>query len=397
MRLLHSADLHLDSPLRAQALKNPTLAASLHVASRTALARLIDAAIAHGVDALLLAGDIFDNSVADVTSRAALAAELGRLGRANIPAVLIRGNHDALLDHDRYGPLGSNVTLLTRDAPTLHIQGAAIHGLSFDARHMTHSTLPEYPAPEPGRINVGMMHTSLNGAAGHDPYAPCALADLLAHGYDYWALGHIHKRGEYRGDRALAVMPGIPQGRSIREPGLGSATLVEIDSDGARAREVPVALLGFAQVALDLSSAATQGDQIDRMADALRTASIPHAAIALRLTLRGAGTLAGDPAFARELAQQAADQVDGAFVEALRFDQALDTTAPGVLTDLAAFMADAAATPGFRDEAAALLADWRKALPRDIADVLAPEALDELITEGIDGVVARLTPKGSQE
>jgi DNA repair exonuclease SbcCD nuclease subunit len=83
-----------------------------------------------------------------------------------------------------------------------------------------------------------MMHTSLGGAVGHDPYAPCSEADLLGHGYDYWALGHIHRRFERRSESALAVMPGIPQGRHARENGRGSATLVEIDGSGVRTREI---------------------------------------------------------------------------------------------------------------------------------------------------------------
>ena len=177
------------------------------------LARLVDAAIEQEVAALLLAGDIFDNDVGDVTSRAALAGELGRLTRAGIPTVMIRGNHDALLDHARYGPIDEGVVLLDGGRTSVHIGDAAIHGLGFDSRHIASSLLPRYPAPEPGWVNVGLMHTSLGGAVGHDRYAPCSEADLLVHGYDYWALGHVHKRFERRSESVLAVMPGIPQGR----------------------------------------------------------------------------------------------------------------------------------------------------------------------------------------
>ncbi len=200
------------------------------------------------MDALLLAGDIFDNGVADVTSRVALVSELRRLSRAGIATVMIRGNHDALLDHTRYGPLEEGVVLLDAARPTCHVGDAAIHGLGFESRHVATSLLPRYPAAEAGAINVGLMHTSLGGAEGHDLYAPCSEPDLLAHGYDYWALGHIHKRFERRSETALAVMPGIPQGRHAREPGRGSATLVQIDDGGARVREVALAAVAFEAV-----------------------------------------------------------------------------------------------------------------------------------------------------
>lgn len=391
MRFLHAADLHLDSPLRSQALRNPDLAARLHAASRSALARIVDAAIDHKVDALLLAGDVFDSGVVDLTSRAALAAEMGRLARAGIPAALIRGNHDALLDFARYGPIADNVTLLDADAPTLRIGDASIHGLGFSTRHVTSSMLPLYPQPEPGRINVGLMHTSLGGSAGHDRYAPCAEADLLAHGYEYWALGHIHQRFERRSDTSLAVMPGIPQGRSIRETGAGTATLVDIDLNGIRATEVPIALLRFVRQGVDLGGADSQAAVIDILSQTLQSARQDDCDIALRLDLQGGDTLTGDPAFARTLADEAAQGISGVYVEAVRLAPGQTRTPPGTLADLAAIMAQDIATPGFRDEATALLAEWQKALPRDIADTLAPDQLDDLMQQGLDIALARLT------
>ena len=129
------------------------------------------------------------------------------------------------------------MVILDAAQPTCRVGEAAIHGLGFESRHVAASLLPRYPAPEPGVVNVGLMHTSLGGAVGHDPYAPCSEADLPGHGYDYWALGHIHKRFERRSETALAVMPGILQGRHAGEPGRGSATLVEIDGNGVQARE----------------------------------------------------------------------------------------------------------------------------------------------------------------
>ncbi|SDY28598.1 DNA repair exonuclease [Citreimonas salinaria] len=264
-KFLHVADLHLDSPLRTQALRNPAMGENLRAASRQVLGKLVDAAIAEDVDAVLLAGDTFDRGVADVVSRAALATELARLWRARIPAVLIQGNHDALLDLDRYGPVSDALHILTPDAPTVTIGDAAIHGVGFSAVHMPESLLPRYPSPEPGRVNVGLMHTSLGGAPGHDPYAPCGLSDLLSHGYEYWALGHIHKRAVYRDEGRMAVMPGIPQGRSVRETEGGSATLVTLDLDGPRICEIPLDILRFVRVPVNFAGATDQAGRDARL------------------------------------------------------------------------------------------------------------------------------------
>ena len=122
----------------------------------------------------------------------------------------------------------------------------AIHGLSFAQPSAPESLLPKYRPAIPDTTNIGMMHTSLGGAEGHDVYAPCSPADLLATGFDYWALGHIHKRSVIEKGGAV-VMPGMPQGRDINEDGPKSVTLVSIADDGAVSlEERPTSLAEFA-------------------------------------------------------------------------------------------------------------------------------------------------------
>ena len=395
MKFLHAADLHLDSPLRAQAARDPILGERLREASREVLTRLVDAAIAERVDAVLLAGDTFDRDVADLASRAVLAREVGRLGRAGIRTVLIQGNHDALLDMDRFGPVSDALTVLTPEAPSLRVREASIHGVGFAASHVSESLLPQYPAPERDRINIGLMHTSLNGAAGHDPYAPAAEGDLLGHGYDYWALGHIHKRAVYRGEGRLAVMPGIPQGRHVREGHGGSATLVEIDLDGVRAREVPLQLLRFVEAEVTLAGAVSQDDRDRLIRAGLAELAQDGVATAARIGVSGTAAELGDPDYLVEAVRLVAEELDGLHVERVRpAVRARDTADPEAADDLGAFMRQDATTPGFRDEVAALLAEYRDALPKEIRDVAAEDQLDALIDEGLEAMTLRLAAKG---
>ena len=65
----------------------------------------------------------------------------------------------------------------------------------FPAGTFLENLVPSYPKAAPGWFNIGLLHTSATGYEGHDRYAPCTLDDLRAKQYDYWALGHIHKRG----------------------------------------------------------------------------------------------------------------------------------------------------------------------------------------------------------
>ncbi|RWE19328.1 MAG: DNA repair exonuclease, partial [Mesorhizobium sp.] len=116
-----------------------------------------------------------------------------------------------------------------------------------------------------GAANIGIMHTSLAGSPGHDVYAPCSVADLHGHGFDYWALGHIHVRQVYSGASTL-VMPGIPQGRDINESGEKSVTLVTIRDD--RSVEIEERLTSIAQferVSVDLTGTSEWNEAVIRI------------------------------------------------------------------------------------------------------------------------------------
>ncbi|MDB6079040.1 MAG: Mre11 domain protein, partial [Akkermansiaceae bacterium] len=105
----------------------------------------------------------------------------------------------------------------------------ALHGQSFASRTVEKNLVPDYPQAIAGRFNLGLLHTSLAGAPGHDTYAPCSLEDLLSKGYDYWALGHVHQPAILNRD-PWVVFPGNLQGRHIRETGARGCYLVTVDA-----------------------------------------------------------------------------------------------------------------------------------------------------------------------
>jgi predicted phosphodiesterase len=372
MKLLHAADLHLGSPLRAASARDEAIGGLLARSVRGVLSRIVDVALEERVDAVLLAGDVFDGDVPDVSQRARFAADLARLRRVGIPVLLIRGNHDAMLDLDRYGPPGEGIELLTPDRPSLTVGDVTIHGLGHE-RDMTRSQLPDYPAAEPGRINVGLMHCALDGAQGHEPYAPCGTGDLLAHGFDYWALGHVHKRSETIRDGRAVVMPGIPQGRHIGEDAGGSVTIATLGGmPELRRREV--AAIRFSRRTASLAAG------LDGFAEAAPPADGAHHVIRIAAT----GSDLPEDALL-EAARAVLETRDDIHVEAVTRVDAPAPSGPG--DDLSALLDREAATEAFRDRAAADLAALRDALPAEIRDALAPEAFDALLDEG--RIVAR--------
>lgn len=232
-RFVHTADLHLDSPLKSLARRDASLAEHVTNATREALKRTINLCIEEQVHALLIAGDIYDRHNPSVATVGFFLRQLNRLQEHGIRVYMIRGNHDHYSKLSTTLPLPDHVTEFKgkKTSDTLKEHGVVIHGVSFKHEHATQSALRDFKAPDESFKNIALLHTSLGGSEGHDIYAPCSVTDLDSMGFDYWALGHIHKR-RVAGEANTIVMPGTPQGRDMGEDGTKTVSLVSLNEDG---------------------------------------------------------------------------------------------------------------------------------------------------------------------
>ncbi len=213
-RFIHTADIHLDSPLRTLAMRNSDLAGLIGDATRQALVTIVDLCLDEQVDALIVAGDLFDGDQTSMKTARFLASQMQRLNEAGISTFIVRGNHDALSRITQELILPPSVTVFGGHSNSVHVNkddlALSIHGLNFSKPQAPESLLEKYHRPTPDVVNIDIMHTSLAGAPGHDLYAPCRASELHGWGYNYWALGHVHARTQHAGERKL-IMPGMPQ------------------------------------------------------------------------------------------------------------------------------------------------------------------------------------------
>ncbi|NEA22211.1 metallophosphoesterase family protein [Actinomadura bangladeshensis] len=234
MKFLHAADLHIDSPLRGLSAYEGAPEEDLRLATRRALENLVRLAIELPVDAVLLAGDVYDGDWKDYQTGLYFSGQMARLGRAGIPVYMVSGNHDAQNRTMRSLRLPGNVRVFATHRPeTVRDEkaGLAVHGQGFAEWDLTDNLAAGYPQRDGGLFNVGLLHTGLDAAhSEHKLYAPCSVADLEARGYDYWALGHIHTRQIVR-EEPWIVYPGNIQGRHARETGPKGCTVVTVDGD----------------------------------------------------------------------------------------------------------------------------------------------------------------------
>ncbi len=234
-RFIHAADIHLDSPLlNLQRYENAPFD-RFRSATRRAFDNLIELAIQQQVAFLLIAGDLFDGDCSDLNTPIYIRRGLEQLAQNDIRVFLIQGNHDAAANVSKAYRLEfpKNVHRFSTSKPEticLEDQNVAIHGQGFSEREVLDDLSADYPRPIPGMFNLGLLHTNCGGRAGHDPYAPSHPQELTDKRYDYWALGHIHKRQSLTIDEACPIWySGNLQGRQIRETGAKGCQIVTVE------------------------------------------------------------------------------------------------------------------------------------------------------------------------
>lgn len=381
---IHAADLHIDSPFAGLRLKDEDVAKRFALAGRRAVDALIAETIASKAAFLIISGDVFDGDWKDVKTGLFFVRAISELHRAGIPVFIVKGNHDAesLMSRDLEYP--DTVKVFRSDkAETVTIEalGVALHGRSFPTR-LTGEFVQTYPVRSEGWLNVGVLHTSLDGTRGHDGYAPCTVDDLARFGYDYWALGHVHAAEIVSRDPWI-VYPGNLQGRSVREAGGRGAMRVTVE-DGRiiDVTALPLDVARWAHLTVDVASADREAEITARIAAELAVAHAQSEGrpLAVRVTLVGATALHNQLIARRDLLQDdvrasgfhlAAD----CWVEQLK----VNTTSPArpstaISTseslDVDDLLTEAANDPEFAAVLAELTEAVKSKLPKDLHDEL---------------------------
>lgn len=236
MRFLHIADVHLDAPFTG---RSPAVRRALQEAAREALSRAVELAIGEKLDAVLVAGDLFDGARLSFATERFLTGAFTALNEARIPLIYATGNHDP--GEGRHPARGlawpPNVTVVDGPAPVRTLirdaRGRPVGGVTA-AGHATSKVTDDLAAtfPRPPREvpEVALLHAQVRGSRGeegHHRYAPTELTGLVGAGYDYWALGHVHVRQVLSRSPAVAY-PGSLQGRNAREIGARGGLLVDL-------------------------------------------------------------------------------------------------------------------------------------------------------------------------
>ena len=272
LRFVHAADLHLDSPfVGIKAVAPEHVAGALHDATFNAYDNIIKLCIDEKVDALLVAGDVYDSSDRSLRAQLKFVAGLKQLHDAGIPSFVCHGNHDPLDGWEAridYPPSCTRFGAQFEAAPVFEDEPerAVVHGISYPTSEIRDNLVKGLGAIDSRPFSIGLLHTNVDGNTGHASYAPCSLDDLRSSAIDYWALGHVHK-GQILSEQSPAVVyPGNSQGRHSNESGPRGVALVEVNSaKNVKPAFRPVDTVRWGRSDLDVSRIPTSQDLLDSL------------------------------------------------------------------------------------------------------------------------------------
>ncbi|PGM51276.1 metallophosphoesterase family protein [Bacillus thuringiensis] len=238
VKFIHAADLHLDSPFKGMEMNvAQSVWERMKQSTFESFERIVDKAIQERVDFVLLAGDLYDAETRSLRAQVFVREQMKRLSQYDIPVFIIHGNHDHLGGSWAAIEFPENVHVFTEpyvEEKSFYKNGellASIYGFSYLQQAVTDNMTAQYTKMSDAPFHIGMLHGSVEGDAEHNRYAPFQIRELKEKQFDYWALGHIHKR-EILSEEPYIIYPGNIQGRHRKETGEKGAYLIELTKQG---------------------------------------------------------------------------------------------------------------------------------------------------------------------
>ena len=219
MKILHTADWHLDAPLQGHS-------EQLRQALGAVPGKIFEICKQEHCDVVLIAGDLFDGAYTPHTYQNLYDV----LKAMAVPVFITPGNHDFTgMDSPWTKELWPENVHIFKSAgissvglPELDLR---VYGAGFESMDCP-ALLEGFSANQPEAYAVGIFHgdpTQLNS-----PYNPITKLQVQGSNLDYLALGHIHKADSFTAGKTLCAWPGCPMGKGYDEQGEKGVYIVDL-------------------------------------------------------------------------------------------------------------------------------------------------------------------------
>ena len=284
IKVLHCADLHLDSPFSSLSQKKSE---ERREEQRELLRNLVCYIRNSHIDLVLISGDLFDSGF---TSPKMLKYAEDLFANLDCPVVIAPGNHDPYIEGGIYSSAFSkNVHIYkSKDISSFDFEslGVTVYGYAF-----TSSSYEEHPLEQKVNVNadrVNILCAHADTAQALSKYAPITPRQLDDCPFDYVALGHIHNAPQIENrNGTIVAYPGCAEGRSFDELDFGGAILLEIDNKSIKHERVVLAKRRYMSETVDITGIDNDDAVIEKISGIVSVKGFGEET-SLRVVLNGA-------------------------------------------------------------------------------------------------------------
>ncbi len=275
MKLIHCADLHLDSKMQSN-LDKEKAKERKHELLNT-FSRMVEYAVNEGVSAILICGDLFDTSVISALCRNTVREAI--FANPDITFYYLRGNHDSDSFLNSLETIPDNLVLFGEEWSSYALDDAGnVMLYAVELFGSNCARVQNEFAPDPSKVNIVMLHGQEALTEGRDKAELIDIRKFRNKGINYMALGHIHeyKRCELDLNGGVYCYSGALEGRGFDETGEHGFVLLEIDEESKTVKDtfVPFASRKLFDVCADVSGCGETPEILSRVRSVLSETDI---------------------------------------------------------------------------------------------------------------------------
>jgi DNA repair exonuclease SbcCD nuclease subunit len=269
MKIIHCADLHLDSKNNSNFDKNKAKERREELINT--YLRMVDYAGKEGVSAILIAGDMFDTKNVSAFAKNAVLDSIKN--NPEVSFYYLKGNHDYDSFVDSLDTLPDNLHLFNEEFTSYDLDESGLIKLyGAELSEESSGRVQSSFTPDPKNINIVMLHGQIAETGGKDKAEIINLRDFKNKGIDYLALGHIHEYVSEKLDgTGKYCYPGCLEGRGFDECGEHGFVLLDIDESAKTVTDtfIPFSYRNLYEVDVDITDAYSTTEVLERVEMAL--------------------------------------------------------------------------------------------------------------------------------
>lgn len=265
MKFIHIADMHFDSPFVN--LSDKDIMGDLRrLEQRKTFKKVIEYIKENDIKYLFISGDLYEHKYVKKSTIEYINNLFKEIPETKI--LISPGNHDPKIKNSYYNKFewNDNVKIFGSKIEKVELPEVDIYGYGFDDFYCTDSGIENFEIENKNKINILIIHGTLDGASIEEKqYNSMTKKMLKQKGFDYIALGHIHKRDYNSEENQNIVYPGSTISLGFDELGEHGMILGEIEKESVNLKFIPLDEEEFIEINLDISDLFSVEELIEKI------------------------------------------------------------------------------------------------------------------------------------